>query len=212
MICRDLRTFWRSLAKKVPFWVKRSVLWARSALLLGIYSIFYWVKFATKGCQVLLPCLTLDEGPNGGKANHLVTFQRFFFPPPSESKISKIQLSFSSGVLIIIANFAWIHFTSFRAPFPSYHQHCDNVIVKITVMFSWKSMLPLLSSSNIPYTESHKMPPCVTTIIAIIFSTLSTFFLLSNASPPSRQRTASSRWLLLDISPWTWGDRFASLD
>ena len=37
-------------------------------------------------------------------------------------------------------------------------------------------------------------------------------FLLSNASPPSRQRTASSRWLPLDISPWTWDDRFASLN
>ena len=30
-----LRTFWRSLGKKVPFWVKNSVSWSRSALLHG---------------------------------------------------------------------------------------------------------------------------------------------------------------------------------
>ena len=44
--CRELRfvaiyalfgDFW---AKKVPFWVKNSVSWARSALLHGIYCIF----------------------------------------------------------------------------------------------------------------------------------------------------------------------------
>ena len=28
-------------AKKVPFWVKNSVFWARSALLHGIYCMFY---------------------------------------------------------------------------------------------------------------------------------------------------------------------------
>ena len=32
--------------KKGPSWVKNSVSWARSALLHGIYCIFYWVKFA----------------------------------------------------------------------------------------------------------------------------------------------------------------------
>ena len=102
---------------------------------------------------------------------------------------------------------------SFQSSFPSYHQHCDDIIVKITVMFSWKSMLPLLSSSNIPYTESHKMPPCVTTIIAIMFFYIINKILLhSNAQPPSRQRTASSRSLLWDISPWTWGDRLASFN
>ena len=31
-ICRDLRTFWRSLGKKVPFLVKNSVSWARSEI------------------------------------------------------------------------------------------------------------------------------------------------------------------------------------
>ena len=31
--------------EKVTFWVKNSVSWARSALLHGIYCIFYWVKF-----------------------------------------------------------------------------------------------------------------------------------------------------------------------
>ena len=40
-ICRDLCTFWRSLGKKVSFWVKNSVSWARSALLHGIYCIFH---------------------------------------------------------------------------------------------------------------------------------------------------------------------------
>ena len=33
-------------AKKVPFGVKNSVSWARSALLHGIYCIFNWVNFA----------------------------------------------------------------------------------------------------------------------------------------------------------------------
>ena len=33
-------------AKKVPFWVKNSVSWARSALLHGIYCIFHWNNFA----------------------------------------------------------------------------------------------------------------------------------------------------------------------
>ena len=33
-------------AKKVPFWVKNSVSWARSALLHGLYCILYWIKFA----------------------------------------------------------------------------------------------------------------------------------------------------------------------
>ena len=32
--------------KKVPFWVKNSVYWARSALLHGIYCILHWVEFA----------------------------------------------------------------------------------------------------------------------------------------------------------------------
>ena len=40
-ICADLRTFWRSLGKKVPFWVKNGVSWARSALLNGIYCIIH---------------------------------------------------------------------------------------------------------------------------------------------------------------------------
>ena len=45
--CRELRfvaiyaLFLRSLSKKVPFWVKNSVSWARSALLHGIYCIFH---------------------------------------------------------------------------------------------------------------------------------------------------------------------------
>ena len=49
---RDLR------AKKVPFWVKNSVSWARSALLHGIYCIFYWVKFAkwTQWDMQYIPC------------------------------------------------------------------------------------------------------------------------------------------------------------
>ena len=34
----DLEIFGQN---KVPIWVKSSVFWARSALLLGIYSIFY---------------------------------------------------------------------------------------------------------------------------------------------------------------------------
>ena len=92
LFCRELRfvaiyaLFGDLWAKKVPFWVKNSVSWARSALLHGIYCIFHWVNFAnlrlraktthltrklwirawqkfslpflllTKGCQVLPPC------------------------------------------------------------------------------------------------------------------------------------------------------------
>ena len=41
-ICRDLRTFfWRSLGIKSAFLGKNSASWARSALLHGIYCIFY---------------------------------------------------------------------------------------------------------------------------------------------------------------------------
>ena len=39
-ICRDLRTFWRSLGKKSAFWGQNSVFSARGALLHGIYCIF----------------------------------------------------------------------------------------------------------------------------------------------------------------------------
>ena len=52
LFCRELRfvaiyTLFGDLwAKKVPFWVKNSVSWARSALLHGVYCIFYSVKFA----------------------------------------------------------------------------------------------------------------------------------------------------------------------
>ena len=42
-ICALFGDLW---AKKVPFWVKNSISWARSALLHGIYCISYWVKFA----------------------------------------------------------------------------------------------------------------------------------------------------------------------
>ena len=47
LFCRELRfvaihaLFGDLLSKKVPFWVKNSVSWARSALLHGIYCIFY---------------------------------------------------------------------------------------------------------------------------------------------------------------------------
>ena len=47
LFCRELRfvaidtLFGDLLAKKVPFWVKNSVSWARSALLHGIYCIFH---------------------------------------------------------------------------------------------------------------------------------------------------------------------------
>ena len=47
LFCRELRfvaiyaLFGDLWAKKVPFWVKNSVFWARSALLRGIYCIFY---------------------------------------------------------------------------------------------------------------------------------------------------------------------------
>ena len=52
LFCRELRfvaiyTLFGDLwAKKVPFWVKNSVSWARSALLHGIYCIFHRVNFA----------------------------------------------------------------------------------------------------------------------------------------------------------------------
>ena len=47
LFCRELRfvaiyaLFGDLWAKKVPFWVKNSVSWARSALLHGIYCIFH---------------------------------------------------------------------------------------------------------------------------------------------------------------------------
>ena len=47
LFCWELRfvaiytLFGDLLAKKVPFWVKNSVSWARSALLPGVYCIFY---------------------------------------------------------------------------------------------------------------------------------------------------------------------------
>ena len=47
LFCRELRfvsiyaLFGDLWAKKVPFWVKNSVSWVRSALLHGIYCIFY---------------------------------------------------------------------------------------------------------------------------------------------------------------------------
>ena len=47
LFCRKLRfvaiyaLFGYLWAKKVPFWVKNSVSWARSALLHGIYCIFH---------------------------------------------------------------------------------------------------------------------------------------------------------------------------
>ena len=40
-ICRDVRTFLKSLYKKVPFLVKNSASLAKSALLHGIYCILY---------------------------------------------------------------------------------------------------------------------------------------------------------------------------
>ena len=52
LLCRESRfvaiyALFRDLwAKKVPFWVKNSVSWARSALLHGIYCIFQRVNFA----------------------------------------------------------------------------------------------------------------------------------------------------------------------
>ena len=90
LFCCELRFVVIGLwAKKVPFWVKNSVSWARSALLHGKYCIFHWVNFVnlrlraktthlsrklykrgwrkfswpflppTKGCQVLPPCSQL---------------------------------------------------------------------------------------------------------------------------------------------------------
>ena len=47
LFCREIRfvaiyaLFGDLWAKKVPFWVKNSVSWARSALLHGIYCIFH---------------------------------------------------------------------------------------------------------------------------------------------------------------------------
>ena len=47
LFCRELRfvatnaLFGDLWAKKLPFWVKNSVSWARSALLHGIYCIFH---------------------------------------------------------------------------------------------------------------------------------------------------------------------------
>ena len=47
LFCRELgfvaiyALFGDLWAKKVPYWVKNSVSWARSALLHGIYCIFY---------------------------------------------------------------------------------------------------------------------------------------------------------------------------
>ena len=52
LFCRKLRfvaiyaLFGDLWPKKVPFWVKNSVSWARSALLHGIYCIFNKAKFA----------------------------------------------------------------------------------------------------------------------------------------------------------------------
>ena len=45
LFCRNLRTFWRSLGIKSAFLGQNSASWARSALLHGLYCIFYWVKF-----------------------------------------------------------------------------------------------------------------------------------------------------------------------
>ena len=52
LFCRELRFvaiyalfFWRSLGIKSALLGKNSASWARSALLHGIYCIFYWVKF-----------------------------------------------------------------------------------------------------------------------------------------------------------------------
>ena len=41
-ICRDLRTFWKTMGQKVLFWDNNSVSWAWSALLQGIYCILYF--------------------------------------------------------------------------------------------------------------------------------------------------------------------------
>ena len=51
LFCRELRfvaiyaLFWRSLGIKSAFLGKNSASWTRSALLHGLYCIFYWVKF-----------------------------------------------------------------------------------------------------------------------------------------------------------------------
>ena len=58
LFCRELRfvaiyaLFGDLWAKKVPFWAKNSVSWARSALLHGIYCIFYELKFAKNNAFV----------------------------------------------------------------------------------------------------------------------------------------------------------------
>ena len=44
-LSRFTHIFWRSLGIKSAFLGKNSASWARSALLHGIYCIFYWVKF-----------------------------------------------------------------------------------------------------------------------------------------------------------------------
>ena len=47
LFCRDLRTFWRSLGKKVPFWVKNSVSWARSYMV----NIAYFTELILQICD-----------------------------------------------------------------------------------------------------------------------------------------------------------------
>ena len=44
------------------------------------------------------------------------------------------------------------------------------MILAITVIFSAKSMLPLLSSSNMLYTESHKMPPYIKMVTIVMIN------------------------------------------
>ena len=64
IFCRELRfvaiyaLFGDLWAKKVPFWVKNSVSWARSALLHGIYCIFHWVNFANLRLRAKMTHLT----------------------------------------------------------------------------------------------------------------------------------------------------------
>ena len=64
LFCRELRfvaiyaLFGDLWAKKVPFWVKNSVSWARSALLYGIYCIFHCVNFANLGSRAIMTHLT----------------------------------------------------------------------------------------------------------------------------------------------------------
>ena len=53
LFCRDIkigrnfRTFWKILGKKVFYWVRNSISWARRALLHGIYCILHWINFAS---------------------------------------------------------------------------------------------------------------------------------------------------------------------